>query len=124
MFRGTARSFGQDSLALAVAMRAFEAGDDALLHPIEVSFLLMPYMHAEELGHQRRALDGFTILRDAATEEKDAKLRAYFDDSMTYAERHKSIIERFGRFPHRNAILARPSTTEEIEFLKQPGSSF
>ena len=121
MFRGTARSFGQDALARALASRSFEAGDDKVLAPIEVSFVLMPFMHGEDLALQRRALDGFVLLRDTAADEK---LRANFANAEKYSRMHMAIIERFGRFPHRNAILGRASTPEEVEFLKQPGSGF
>lgn len=121
MFRGTARSFAQDALARDLSKKALDAGDDRALGPVEVSFLLMPFMHGEDLALQQRALDGFTKLRDEATDEK---LRKNFDNSVTYGGRHMKIIERFGRFPHRNEILGRASTPEEAEFLKQPGSSF
>ena len=93
-----------------------------MLAPIEVSFLLMPFMHGEDLALQQRALDGFAKLRDAAT---DDKLAPDFDNSDDVRRACTwQIIERFGRFPHRNAILGRASTPEEAEFLKQPGSSF
>lgn len=121
MFRGTARSFGQDTLAREVSMRAFDAGDDKTLPTIAVSFLLMPFMHAEDLTLQQRCIAGFEKLRDAETDEK---LRENFAGSAGYAKKHEVIIARFGRFPHRNAILGRASTPEEEEFLKQPGSSF
>ena len=121
MFRGTARSFAQDDLALSAAERAFDAGDDKHLTPVEGSFLLMPFMHAEQLALQKRCIAGFEKLRDAAT---DDALRANFANSADFARKHQAIIERFGRFPHRNAIVARPSTPEEQEFLTQPGSSF
>jgi uncharacterized protein (DUF924 family) len=121
MFRGTARAFAQDSLAQLLAKTAFEAGDDRVLASVEVSFLLMPFMHAEDGALQQRAIDGFEKLRDSAT---DAPLRKNFESSVGYGARHKAIIDRFGRFPHRNAILGRASTSEETEFLKQPGSSF
>ncbi|MDB5216608.1 MAG: putative transrane protein [Myxococcaceae bacterium] len=121
MFRGSARAFAQDSLAQDLAKKAFDAGDDRVLASIEVSFLLMPFMHAEDSALQQRAIDGFEKLRDAATDEK---LRKNFDSCVGYGARHKAIVDRFGRFPHRNAILGRPSTSEETEFLKQPGSSF
>ena len=121
MFRGTARSFAQDPLARELAKKAFDAGDDRALTPVEISFLLMPFMHAEDLALQQRALDGFTKLRDAAEGEK---LRKNFESSVKYGGLHMKIIERFGRFPHRNEILGRPSTEEESAFLKQPGSSF
>lgn len=121
MFRGTPRSFAQDALAREVATQAFDAGDERVLTPIEISFLLMPFMHAEDIAAQRRCIAGFEALRDAADDEA---LRKNFASSADFAERHAVIIERFGRFPHRNAILERPSTPEEVEFLKQPGSSF
>jgi uncharacterized protein (DUF924 family) len=88
---------------------------------VAVSFLLMPFMHAENLELQRRCVEGFAALRDAAS---DAELRAYFTSSLDFARQHEAIIARFGRFPHRNPILGRASTDEEIEFSKQPGSSF
>lgn len=70
---------------------------------------------------QQKGVDGLINLREAAVE---ASLRASFDNSVKYARMHKAIIDRFGRFPHRNAILGRPTTAEEAEFLKQPHSSF
>jgi uncharacterized protein (DUF924 family) len=85
------------------------------------AFMLMPFMHAEDVGLQQKGLDGFIKLRDAATDEK---LRASFDNSVRFARLHKAIIERFGLFPHRNAILGRPISSEEAEFLKEPHSSF
>ena len=121
IFRGTARSFAQDPLARDLALQALAAGDDRVLTPVEVSFLLMPFMHAEDVGLQQRCIDGFAELRDAATDEK---VRANFESSHKYAKLHKVIIDRFGRFPHRNAIVDRPTTPEEAEFLTQPGSSF
>lgn len=121
MFRGTARSFAQDACARELAKKAFDGGDDRVLSPIEVSFLLMPFMHGEDVALQQRAIDGFTKLRDEAT---DARLRDNFENSVKYCGMHMRIIERFGRFPHRNAILWRASTPEETEFSKQPGSSF
>jgi uncharacterized protein (DUF924 family) len=121
MFRGTARSFAQDALARDVATKALDAGDERALAPIEASFLFMPFMHAEDVAMQQRAVDGFTKLRDAAGDEK---LRKNYESSVKFGAAHMKIIERFGRFPHRNAILGRVSTAEEAEFLKQPGSSF
>lgn len=121
MFRGGARSFAQDSLALDVAKRAFDAGDDRVLVPIEASFLLLPFMHAEDLALQQRAVTGYVKLRDEAS---DVRLRKNFDESLKFGELHMKIIERFGRFPHRNAILGRAATAEEEAFLKEPNSSF
>lgn len=120
MFRDTPRAFAQDALARTLANEALAAGDDRALPPVQVGFLLMPFMHAEDLALQRRCVDGFAALRDRAP----ADLREYFETSLDYARRHEAIIARFGRFPHRNLVLGRTSTGEEVEFLKQPGSSF
>jgi len=109
MFRGTARAFASDSLALAVARETIAREFDRLLSPVERSFVYLPFEHAEDLAAQRRSL---------------ALFHALDGEQVEYARRHYEIIARYGRFPHRNAILGRPSTAEEIEFLKQPGSSF
>ncbi len=114
MFRGTARAFSSDSLALAAAKNMVERGFDRVLLPAGRLFVYLPFEHAEELDAQRRSLALFEALRADAPDE----------DNTGYARRHHDIIARFGRFPHRNAILGRDSTAEEIEFLKQPGSSF
>lgn len=121
MFRGTPRSFAQDSLALAISTRAIETGDECFLSPVQMKFMLMPFMHAEDVLLQQKGLDGFIKLQAAATDEM---LQASFANSVKYARLHMVIIERFGRFPHRNEILGRTSTAEEIEFLKRPYSSF
>jgi uncharacterized protein (DUF924 family) len=109
MFRGTARAFASDALALAAARSALERSFDRLLSREERTFVYLPFEHAEDLAAQRRSL---------------ALFRALDPDDMEYARRHYEIIARFGRFPHRNAILGRESTPEEADFLKQPGSSF
>jgi uncharacterized protein (DUF924 family) len=109
MFRGTARAFASDSLAFAVARETIAREFDRLLSPVERSFVYLPFEHAEDLAAQRRSL---------------ALFHALDGEQVEYARRHYEIIARYGRFPHRNAILGRPSTAEEIEFLKQPGSSF
>jgi uncharacterized protein (DUF924 family) len=112
MFRGTARAFASDRLALAVTRNLVERGYDQLLLPAERLFAYLPFEHAEDLAAQRRSLELFEALA-ADSPGQDG-----------YARRHYDIIARFGRFPHRNAVLGRESTSEEIEFLKQPGSSF
>jgi uncharacterized protein (DUF924 family) len=109
MFRGTARSFASDSLALAAARETIAREFDRLLSPVERSFMYLPFAHAEDLAAQRRSLSLF---------------RELDPENLRSARRHYEIIARFGRFPHRNAVLGRESTPEEIEFLKQPGSSF
>lgn len=109
MFRGTPRAFVGDPAALAAAAGVIERGFDRLLSAQERSFAYMPFEHAEDLAAQRRSL---------------ALFEALDPNDMQYAKRHHEIIVRFGRFPHRNAVLGRESTSEEIEFLKRPGSSF
>ncbi len=110
MFRDTPRSFSADPLALALAQEAVATGADAELSPIQRSFLYMPYMHSESLLIHERAIELYT--------------RNGIAENLSFEIRHKEIIERFGRYPHRNTILGRESTTEELAFLKQPGSSF
>ena len=119
--RGKPRSFAQDPAALAIANEALAAGDDGAHDRIRASFLLMPFMHAEDMANQRRCIEGFAALARAET---DPERRAFLENGEEYARKHAEIIERFGRFPYRNGILGRTSTYEEVEFLKQPGSSF
>lgn len=120
MFRGTPRAFAQDALAREIAAAALAAGDDQTLSTMETSFLLMPFMHSEELAEQERCVAGFEgLLRSCAPE-----LRPTLESSLDFARKHRDIVARFGRFPHRNAILGRASTPGESAFLTQPGSSF
>jgi len=102
-------AFATDALALATARAAIAAGHDAHLTLDERTFLYMPFQHAEDLADQTRALELFA--------EHPAETR-------DFAQRHYDIIARFGRFPHRNAILGRESKPEELQFLEQPGSRF
>jgi uncharacterized protein (DUF924 family) len=114
MFRGSARAFATDALALHAARHALAAGYDRALPPLERMFVYLPFEHAESLAEQERACE-FTKPLEAFPETGDV---------YRYAVAHRDIIARFGRFPHRNAILGRESTAEEIDFLKGPGSSF
>lgn len=114
MFRGAARAFAADNIALDAARRAVDNGFDGLLRPVERLFLFLPFEHSEDLTAQRRSLRLFATLAG-----ESGKV-----DNHDYARRHYDIIARFGRFPHRNAVLGRDSTAPELEFLKQPGSSF
>ena len=109
MFRGTPRAFAADPLALAAAKHAVAKSWDRDLLPVEKQFLYLPFEHSESLADQERACE---------------LMRTLDEDLYGWALKHKVIIERFGRFPHRNEILGRESTPEEIEFLKQPGSGF
>ena len=114
-FRDTPRAFAGDARALAAARALVEAQLDAALTPIERSFVYLPFEHAEGLEMQNEGVRLYTRLVAIAPEQASG---------LDYAERHRAIIERFGRFPHRNRILGRQSTPEEIEFLKTSGSGF
>ncbi len=108
--RGTSQAFSQDPVALVLAQEAVTRDALAVLSPIECGAMLMPYMHSEsKVIHQLAE----TLYRDHAPE-----------NSYAFELQHKAIIDRFGRYPHRNELLGRESTPEEIEFLKQPGSKF
>jgi uncharacterized protein (DUF924 family) len=114
-FRDTPRAFAGDALALAAATDMVARGDDHRLGPVQRSFVYLPFEHAEDRDSQRQAVSLFEQLA------ADAPALA---DLVTWARRHQEVIERFGRFPHRNAILGRPSTDEERAYLSQPGSGF
>jgi uncharacterized protein (DUF924 family) len=114
-FRGTARSFAGDARALATAGVLVARGADRALPGVRRLFVYLPYEHAEDLATQEESLRLFRTL--ALDEPAHA-------DLVTWAEQHHAIVARFGRFPHRNAILGRRSTPEEDAFLREPGSSF
>jgi uncharacterized protein (DUF924 family) len=118
--RGTAAAFAQDPAAQQLAVTGVERGIDRELIPAQRAFFYLPFEHAEDVKLQRA---GVRLFERLATEVAPAWRKEYagFAD---YAGHHRDIVERFGRFPHRNRILGRASTPEEIEFLKQPGSSF
>ncbi len=123
MYRDTPRAFELDPLALAVSLEAVEEGADEELFLIQRMFLYMPMMHAESESIQEKSLHSFGILVEQA--KKSSPMNAeFFSLSYDYAVKHQVIIQRFGRYPHRNEILSRPSTLEEVEFLKGPDSSF
>lgn len=111
LFRGTPRAFAFDALAIGVTRHALRQGFDAALAEVERVFLYMPLEHSEDLQDQKDCVRLMAVLPNGA-------------EFLSYAERHRDIIARFGRFPHRNAILGRESTEEELAFLKLPGSSF
>ncbi|MTV39122.1 DUF924 family protein [Duganella radicis] len=115
VYRGTPLSFAGDHLALQAALDMIEAGEDQRLSPLQRAFVYLPLEHAEDMAMQDQAVALFTRLAQA-----DAGL----DGMLDYAKRHREVIRRFGRFPHRNAILDRASTPAELAFLKQPGSGF
>jgi uncharacterized protein (DUF924 family) len=104
IFRGTPRAYATDPLAVAIARYTVESGLDATLDPPRRLFLYMPFMHAEDRALQADSLRLFTALG--------------LDEQIRYATHHKGVVDRFGRFPHRNAILGRVSTPEELAFLE------
>jgi len=110
MFRDTPEAFAQDAQALTLAQEAVARGADQELAGEQRTFLYMPYMHSESLKVHEEAVKLFT--------------RNGIKNNLDFEIKHKLIIERFGRYPHRNAILGRESTPEEIEFLQEPDSSF
>jgi uncharacterized protein (DUF924 family) len=114
MFRGQPQAFATDSQALAYAQHAVAHGFDSQLLPIQRLFVYMPFEHSENIEHQRQCVELFSALED----------NPECASGVDYAHRHLKVIDRFGRFPHRNEILGRETTPEEAEFLKQPGSSF
>jgi uncharacterized protein (DUF924 family) len=114
-FRDTARAFAGDALALEAARAMVAGGRDRALPGVMRQFVYLPFEHAEDRETQRDSVRLFAAL--AADHPALADVHAW-------AVRHRDVIARFGRYPHRNALLGRPSTPEEIEFLRQPGSSF
>ena len=109
MFRGEARAFATDPLARAAARVILQRGWDKQMPQAEKLFAYLPFEHSESLEDQDLAVQ---LMKDFDAEQ------------LRYAVRHREIIERFGRFPHRNGLLGRDSTAAEIEFLRQPGSGF
>lgn len=120
IYRDRPEAFSFDALALSAAEQALAAGDDQRVGPLERVFFYLPFEHAENLALQERSVGLFRALADSAPVARRQAYAGFLD----YAIRHRDIIARFGRFPHRNSILGRTSTAEEIEFLQQPGSSF
>jgi uncharacterized protein (DUF924 family) len=110
MFRDSPRAFASDALSLALSQEAIARGEDKALTAVQRSFLYMPFMHSESLEIHEIAVELF----------RQNGIQA----NLEFEFKHKEIIERFGRYPHRNKILGRESTPEEIEFLAGPGSSF
>lgn len=120
LHRGSSRMFENDEMALALARRALAEGDDEGFSVFQAAFLYLPLEHSEVLADQEESVRRFEALH-ARAPEAHRKVTASFLD---YARRHELPIRRFGRFPHRNALLGRETTPEEAEFLKTPGSSF
>ncbi|CAN5400154.1 DUF924 family protein [soil metagenome] len=120
IYRGMPEAFAFDSLAQQWSKSGLASGMDRKLRPIERVFFYLPLEHSELLADQEHSVQLFTQLyQDVAEDHMDT-----FRGFLMFALRHRRVIERFGRFPHRNQILGRISTPEEVEFLKEPGSSF
>jgi uncharacterized protein (DUF924 family) len=119
LYRGDARSFAGDARALRLT-RGFSSEEMATLHPLERYFVLLPWMHSEDLGDQRV---GERAYAEAAATVAEP-FRSLFEGSREFAARHRELIERFGRFPHRNEMLGRISTPEEAAFLAEVGRGF
>lgn len=114
MYRGKAKAFATDNRALSLANYALKQNYDRQLLPVQRWFIYLPFEHSENLADQHTAVKLFSTLKNEPSSQS----------TIDYAHQHLKIIQRFGRFPHRNSILGRTSTPEEIEFLQQPGSSF
>jgi uncharacterized protein (DUF924 family) len=123
MFRDTPRMFATDPLALSLSRKAIKAGFDAqIAHPMMRAFFYLPLLHAEDLAaqdegmlHHQRAYD---------SEPEDSLYKSNLAESIDYMRRHRDIIAKFGHFPHRNTILGRTSTAEEIAFIQGGGDTF
>ncbi|WP_461601696.1 DUF924 family protein [Aeromonas rivipollensis] len=119
--RASPAAFAQDARARDLCLRGLSLGADKALSPLARVFFYLPLEHAESREQQARSVALFEAL---AAEQADGPARETFEGFADFARRHQVIIQRFGRFPHRNAILGRTSTPEEAEFLQQPGSGF
>ena len=123
IYRNSAKAFDTDLQALEYCFLAIKSGFDEELSLIQRQFLYLPMMHSENLRIQEKSLDYFRgLVEDSATLEPHNT--EYYQNVLEYAQRHRDVIERFERFPHRNEILKRRSTSTELEFLKSPAASF
>jgi uncharacterized protein (DUF924 family) len=113
LHRGSADSYAADAQARTLARDAVARGFDRALHPVERSFVYLPFEHSEEFADQDESVRLFEILRLARG-----------DSTVEYAYRHRDVVRRFGRFPHRNAVLGRESTPDELRYLAEPGAGF
>ncbi len=120
MFRGTPTMFAADELAREVCREGLDAGFDAELSFDERVFFYLPLEHSESMADHKLCLELFERLLDSAPEPLEADAKYY----LNFAVQHRAIVERFGRYPHRNEILGRASSEEEAKFLREPGSSF
>jgi len=122
--RGTPLAFAGDALALQAAQSMVDAAEDLALPPLQRAFVYLPFEHAEDMAMQEQAVALYTRMENDERDVASAPTVKGIAGMLDYAQRHREVIRRFGRFPHRNAILNRPSTDEEQAFLEQPGSGF
>ena len=120
LYRGDSCAWAQDASAQRVALSGIARGDDRQLLPLQRVFAYLPLEHAEAMALQRQSV----ALFEALCAEVPPSQRERFEEFLDYARRHRDVIARFGRFPHRNAVLGRTSTPEEMLHLAQPGSGF
>ena len=118
--RGHAGAFAHDARALAASIATIDAGDDRGLFPSERIFLYLPFEHAEDRALQRRSVDLFSAL----VADAGPAWSWLTEDTLHWARMHREIVERFGRYPHRNHVLGRPSTPEEERYLSEGGAKF
>ncbi|MEM9452885.1 MAG: DUF924 family protein [Myxococcota bacterium] len=120
MFRNTAKMYAADGQSVQIVHSGLERGFDRMLRTDECVFFYMPLMHSEDLAHQERCIVLFRALHDQCpVAAKDGLAK-----NIDFAVKHRDIVRDWGRFPHRNEILGRASTPEELAFLEQPGSGF
>lgn len=115
LFRGTPQAFSTDARAREVARHALVRGLDMTLPPLWRWFMYLPFEHSESVNDQRLSVALFEVLALYHSDSREA---------LDYARQHRDVIQRFGRFPHRNVTLGRPTTPEESVFLQEPGSAF
>ena len=114
-FRDTAQAFAGDAMALQAARAMVASGGHLQLRPLQRWFAYLPFEHAEDLGAQAQSLQLFGAL---------AQEHPALGEALLWAQKHQAVVARFGRYPHRNALLGRASSAEELAFLQQPGSAF
>jgi uncharacterized protein (DUF924 family) len=122
-FRATPRAFAGDARALLLAQQMISAGDDQAMPPLRRAFVYLPFMHVEDKDLQQRSVALHADLA-AAAQPLGEPFASNAANSLDFAKRHRDVVLRFGRFPHRNEILGRESTMQELSFLAQPGSRF
>jgi uncharacterized protein (DUF924 family) len=120
IYRGTAQAFAYDPAALALTLSGMQLAADAALNLVERLFFYMPLQHAEATEVQDESVSAYKRL----VTESPAELRAPFEESLESAHKHRELIRQFGRFPHRNKILGRENTPEEVAYLKKGGETF